>query len=76
MTRGKAISIVKNILQYDGCDAEKIAAIIVVRDMATINSITKDELRDVIRFLINRLPMLFTMAAGPYLSNTEDLPHE
>lgn len=76
MTTVKAILIAKNIMSEDYCPAEKIAAIIKVRDMPTINSISKDELRTVIRYLIGRLSMFHVLAAESYLKDQEDLPYE
>ena len=49
---GEAYAIVKNIKTSKRNHSDKVEAIRIVAHMETINGITKDELRNVIRFLL------------------------
>ena len=58
MNIGKAIAIFKNINDSKWTDAEKGAAIYNVLRMPTKNSITKQDMEDVVRYMWD---MVFTM---------------
>lgn len=51
MTKAKAVEIFKNIKSEEHSILNKGIAIFEVKEMKTFNSITKDEMMDVIRFL-------------------------
>ena len=67
MTNVKAIVIAKSIRSGDYSREEKLAAIVKIRDMPTLNSIYKDELLEIIRFLFNELPMSTVLSARKFL---------
>ena len=51
MTKAKAVKIFKNINSEENSILDKGIAIFEVKEMETFNSITKDEMMDVVRFL-------------------------
>lgn len=61
MNRGKAIAIFKDIFRPGLSDEERGTAIKIVMNMATKNSITKNDMEEVIRYLWH---MAFTETRG------------
>ena len=68
MNRGKAIAIFRDISRADLSDEERGTAIKIVLQMETKNSITKNDMEEVMRYLWR---MVFTETEDYETGNTE-----